>query len=410
MDAKLCLMVRLPAPVALCVVVAAVGCGGKSSNGPATAHDGAADAFAADVADSGASDSAPSRCQVARYDLGARAQGPPFVAWTGSDLLAFWIDATDFAGHGVRRGADGAAAGTDWTAPFHLAFAHAGLAWAGTELGVLYQNADIPSADLYFTSVGGDGATVVAPQRIADTPGSTESELLAWNGINYGAAWRGAGTPQTPLFAEITPAGAVTTARADPIGIGDQVQVAPAAQGGWWWANIDARGESDVGVAHVAAGGAVAASQTTHSTQVLVSPWLASADTGTFLVYGDDFDDRIHLRSVDPATAALGADHLVSSNVFAPTIAIAWGAGRLGMAWYALDQGPGKTTVSFVELDQIGNPLGAPVAISAPDEGALVGEGLVNPSWLAWTGERWALAWLAHREANDLMLSVVSCP
>ena len=384
-----------------------------TTDGDAAASDTGSDSASADATTDGdasdvAADASASPCTVSRFSLGAQVYGLPFLAWTGSDVLVLWDDLN--AGiKGVRRGPDASTAGAAWVAPQSLFTGHAAFAWGGSTVGVLFSNLNPPAkGDMTFATLDANGGPVLAPTRIADPATANWSELLAWNGSSFAAAWR-AGSATTYVFTEIAPDGTVRYAPTAPGGTGNQAYVSPDERGGWWWTNVAASLASDLTIARIGSGGAVAASQVAHDSQLLISPWIASGPAGTFLAYGNNDDERLHLHAVDATTAALAADKPLQMNVFSPTIALAWGGDRLGLAWYALDHSAGKTTISFVELDSSGNMRGAPTAISTLNEGADV-EGQITPNWLIWTGTRWVIAWIAHRDTNDLMLSTVTCP
>jgi hypothetical protein len=129
-------------------------------------------------------------------EAGAEVQKPK-IFWTGSELTLSWTDSRGgpYEIYHARIAPDGTKLTSDIriTDVSGLAYDNAP-AWSGSEWGLFWTDERSGLAQIYFTTIDGDGVKTGSDVRVDVSTGQAYYPGATWTGSAFGAAWQDDGT------------------------------------------------------------------------------------------------------------------------------------------------------------------------------------------------------------------------
>ncbi len=295
------------------------------------------------------------------------ATGRPALAWTGSQYVLVYVDATegnpelysqavgvDGARIGPARRLTNAANASDWP----------DVAFNGTELGVVWQDSRSGAEDVYFLRLSPEGAPLAPEVQVTNHPARQSSPILKWSGSEFGVVWPDTrhGTREI-YFRRLSAKGEL---------VGDELRVTNDAGESSW-------------------------------------PDLAWGGGQWATAWQDDRDGNkeIYLARISADGVKLGGDVRITQDpASSSNPSIDWNGFQYGLSWQDERSG-GKPAIYFASVSSGGVKNGADLKVSR-------GSGRSEFTTALWNGSQFAFCWRDDRDGpasnTEIYFAYVGCP
>jgi hypothetical protein len=224
------------------------------------------------------------------------------------------------------------------------------LAWNGAEYGLAWKDARDGNNEIYFRRVGADGTALGSDLRVTSDAGSSTGPSLVWNGVDYGLFW--------------------TDSR--------------SGTGQLWFTTIDPAGSSTSPKLRVS-----------ETTSTVLSSSVVWAGDRYGVVWSDNRDGNyeVYFARYDKTGTQIGHDVRLTDNAGNSwNVKLAWSGSDYGVTWR--NEASGIWSVYYQRFDAAGNPLTGEILLSNGTDDAY------HPG-IEWNGTDYAVAWQDQRMGNN---------